>query len=113
MNATGAAAFPDEDWCARARAATAGLLEVSEGLNGRIQYHGRSAAGDRRWLQVIVDGQIERWEPGDVADPDVTIHWALEDAREILSRRLAGTKAMTVTRISTTMANGPYDGPPP
>jgi hypothetical protein len=87
-----------EEWFARARAA-ADALPRRDGLSCRLQYEASTADGSRRWVQVVEDGRVTRWEAGELEDPDLELHWRGEDAFAILTGRLGGTDALARTKV--------------
>jgi hypothetical protein len=96
--------FLSDLWFARAGQIAATLSKPRPDASCRLQYQ----AAHHRWVQVIEDGRITRWEPGELLDADLEIRWSVQDAYRILHRQVTGTEALA----ETTVANGHYVGPP-
>jgi hypothetical protein len=108
-----AAQYFGEEWCARARELTAGILPRRSGIDARLQYEVRSENCCWRWFQLIEDGQLRDWAVGEVADPELEIRWDLGAALAIWRQEVDGTEALARTTIATDTAGGIYAGAPP
>lgn len=105
--------FADERWFDRVHSAIAPLLPLRENIDARLQYDVDVEGTPCRWRQVIVDGQLREFGPGELADADVEIHWSHADAIAVLGNRVDGTQAMAATTIVADTEQGPYRGPAP
>jgi hypothetical protein len=68
--------------------------------------------GHQRWHQVIADGRIEAWEPGDLADADVELRWPLDVARRLYAAELDGTEAMDALTVAYPAGGATVTGRP-
>jgi hypothetical protein len=94
------AAFLSDAWFDRARSLTDDLPE-QPGVDCRLQFDAvDDDGGHQRWHQVIVDGRIEAWQPGDLADADVELRWPLDVARRLYAADLDGTAAMDALTVA-------------
>jgi hypothetical protein len=100
-------------WFAEARALTVDLApdRPHPGVGCRLQYDVLGAGG-RRFLQVVEDGALRQWEPGELDRPDIEVRLDRDDARRIYRRELDGTGALSVTIVAERRADGDYVGPP-
>jgi hypothetical protein len=105
--------FLSPEWCAAARSLMQGSLPAREGLNCQIHYEVVGPDGSLLWSQGIVDGQVVHWDLGGVAEPDVTVRWALVDALGVMRSTITGTEAMQRATVLNDRASSPYEGPPP
>jgi hypothetical protein len=96
--------FLSDAWFSRASELAAGVLFSRPDLSCRLQCQ----AAHHRWVQVIEDGTITRWEPGELRNADLEIRWSVEDAYRILHREVSGTEALA----ATTVVHRDYAGPP-
>jgi hypothetical protein len=76
--------------------------------SARLQFVTPSA----RWALVVDGGEVSRWAPGVVDDPDVEVRWADETATAILARVLRGNDALLATTVAAPDAGGTYVGIP-
>jgi hypothetical protein len=92
----------------RARELVDGELPERPGSSCRLQFD----AGTR-WVLVVEDGRVVRWEPGELGDAEAELRWSPEDAAAVLSGRLEGDEAYRRTTLAERSRNGDYVGPPP
>lgn len=105
--------FLSSEWCAAARRRLDGALPAQEGLSCQIQYEVLTPHGQVLWSQGIVDGQVAHWDLGGVAEPDLTVRWALADALGVLRTNVTGTEVMQRMSVVNDRAGSRYEGPPP
>jgi hypothetical protein len=94
---------------ARARELVEGALPDRPGSSCRLQFDAGS-----RWVLVVEDGRVVRWEPGELPDAEADLRWSPEDAVAVLMGRLEGDEAYRRTMMTERSRNGTeYVGPPP
>jgi len=94
------ATFLSDAWFDRARSLTRDLPE-QPGVGCRLQFDAVDGDGaHRRWHQVIVDGRVEAWQPGELADAELELRWPLDIARRLYTGVLGGTEAMDALTIA-------------
>lgn len=105
--------FLSDEWFAEARTLTVDLApdRPRPGVGCRLQYDVSGADG-RRFLQIVENGVLRRWEPGELDGPDIEVRLNCDDARRIYRRELDGTDALSVTIVAERGAGGDYVGPP-
>ena len=96
-------------WCELAMA-SASVLPERRGLGWRIQVDARAGTDHRRWHQVVQDGRVVAWSPGDLDRPDLELRWSLDVARAVHRGELSGTGAMAALRV---VCPGGGEGPAP
>jgi hypothetical protein len=74
-----------------------------------VQYDVAGTSGGLRFFQVVEAGVLQRWDQGDVADPDIEVRWEWEHARRVWRRQVDGTGALAETVVA---APDGYVGPP-
>jgi hypothetical protein len=87
-------------WCDRAATLTSGLPHLP-GRGYRVQHDALDeGAGHRRWHQVVEEGHVVAWSPGDVDDPDIELRWGdVEVAAAVYRGDVSGTDALAAVRI--------------
>jgi hypothetical protein len=106
------AAFLSDAWFDRARSLTQDLPE-QPGVGCRLQFDAvDDDGGHQRWHQVIVDGRVEAWEPGDLADAEVELRWPLGIARRLYAGVLGGTEAMDALTVAHPAGGSTVTGRP-
>ena len=105
--------FLSDEWFAEARTLTLDLAldRPRPGVGCRLQYDVSGADG-RRFLQVVEDGALRRWEPGELDGPDIEVRLDRDDARRIYRREVDGTDALSLTIVAERRSDGCYVGPP-
>lgn len=83
------------------------LLAVDASVPCRVNFE----AGGDTWHLTISSGSVEVGD-GLIADPDVALRWASDDAAAIAQGDLAGNGALLRTTAIASDADGTYVGPP-
>jgi len=105
-------AFLSDAWFDRARSLTRDLPE-QPGVGCRLQFDAVDEdGGHRRWHQVIADGRIEAWAPGDLADAELELRWPLDIARRLYTAELDGTEAMDALTVAYPVDGATVTGRP-
>ena len=115
--------FLSDDWFAEARALTVDPApeRPRPGVGCRLQYEVSSQSAQSpqsarsagcRFVQVVEDGALRRWERGELDRPDIEIRWDWEHARRIFRRELDGTDALSGTTVAERGPDRDYVGPP-
>jgi hypothetical protein len=99
--------FLSAEWFGAARDLLDGV-EVSPASSCRIQFD----AGGERFLLVVDNGRVVRFDAGDLDRSDVEVRVALADAASIWRRELRDDDAMRVTAVVAPVRDGTYTGPP-
>lgn len=93
------APFLSDRWFDLARSLTTDL-PAQPGVGCRLQFDAvDDDGGHHRWHQVVEDGRIITWEPGDLTDAELEVRWPLDVARRLYGGELHGTdvfEALTV-----------------
>ena len=105
--------FLSDAWFAEARTLTVDVApdKPRPGVGCRLQYD-VSGTDSRRFFQVVEDGVLRRWEPGELDGPDIEVRWDWEHARRIYRRELDGTDALSGTIVFERRPDHDYVGPP-
>jgi hypothetical protein len=99
--------FLSADWFEAARARLGGV-EVAPASSCRIQFD----ADGERFLLVVENGRLVRFEAGDLDGSDVEVSFTLPDAARIWRRELRDDDAMRVMSVVAPVRDGTYTGPP-
>jgi hypothetical protein len=99
--------FLSAQWFETARDLVDGV-EVSPASSCRIQFDADGA----RFLLVVENGRLVRFEAGDLDRADVEVRFTLADATRIWRRELRDDDAMRLTTVVAAMHDGTYTGPP-
>lgn len=110
----GPVTFLSDEWFAAARALTVDVANdrPRTGVGCRLQYDVSGPDAGRRFFQVVEDGALRRWEPGELDAPDIEVRWDWEHARRIYRRELDGTDALAATVVAERGPGRDYVGPP-
>ena len=99
--------FLSDEWFEAARELLDGV-EVSPASSCRIQFD----ADGERFVLVVENGRLLRFEAGDLDRADVEVRFTLADAMSIWRRELRDDDAMRVTTVVAPVRDGTYTGPP-
>ena len=83
-------------------------VAVSPSSSCRVQFD----AGGERFLLVVENGRVVRFETGELERPDVEVCCALAEAARIWRRELCDDDAMRVITVVAPVHDGTYTGPP-
>ncbi len=103
--------FASEGWFDLATDLACGRVEpTADDPSRRIQFDAVDAAGGHiRWHLVLEGGALTTWAPGDVEQPDLELHWALDDARAVHRGEASGTDALAAVRLADGSDPSPLD----
>ena len=80
---------------ARARDLVEGALPGRPGSSCRLQFDAGA-----RWVLLVEDGRVVRWEPGELDGAEAELRWSAEDAAAVLAGRLEGEDAHRRTTLA-------------
>ncbi len=95
------------EWFDQARGLIAGVA-LSADASCRIQF---DADGTRLGL-IVEAGRVTRFALGDIADAELEMRLAGDDAERVFRRELVGDEAMRATTVIAQLADGVYTGLP-